>query len=295
MKYFLTLCNLLVCVMAPGPITDYCFLTCHYSYFTTHIVCNRLHSCPKPKKCEMYEANKQWREIMLHILNDARNGAANGSKKFNFGNTGAKNMYALSYDIELEYIITCVLNDCNPGPWDGCLQTIRFTPYGFGIIWYALCEFDMTLWRSITKFPDGEIISFNSETDEGIRNPLKYGDKFHHFKVLYAWNAKYVGCTAVKRQKEKETQISCLIGPGIDKKGDIIYKVAKHPNEIASECEEGRNRKYPALCGNIDEVSAEEMWSNLNITFNSSRKVFHVDNLCRSIMIYLFICTLFEI
>ncbi|KAK9892783.1 hypothetical protein WA026_021974 [Henosepilachna vigintioctopunctata] len=293
MKFLLTLCNLLICVMASGPTTDYCFLDCPHSVYDIHVVCSRLHSCPKPKKCVMHEANKQWREIMLNIVNDARNGAANGSKRFTFENTGAKKMYALSYDMELEYIITCEINDCDKPSPDGCYQTIRFTPFRFGILWKPQQKFDMDLWRSVIILPEDEEMRYNARTDEGVKQKYKNRNLYHLFNVLYSWNAKYVGCGAVNLPGE--TYLVCLIGPVINNIDDVIYKVAKHRNEIASECEEGRNRKYPALCGNIDEVPAEEMWSNRNITFNSSRNIFCVDELCKSIMIFMFICSLFEI
>ncbi|KAK9892715.1 hypothetical protein WA026_021577 [Henosepilachna vigintioctopunctata] len=78
------------------------------------------------------------RQTMLDIFNDARNAVANGTKKFDFGNTGAKRMNALSYDMELEYLVTCHLNQCDSKyRLEGCHDSSCFWGWGnyeaFGI------------------------------------------------------------------------------------------------------------------------------------------------------------------
>ncbi|KAK9892804.1 hypothetical protein WA026_021996 [Henosepilachna vigintioctopunctata] len=137
----------------------------------------------------------------------------------------------------------------------------------------------MELWRSILKYHENGTDKFNRQTDKGI----KYANDNELFSALYAWNAKYAGCSSVKRYNW--TTVLCLVCPGIDRKADIVFEVAKHPNAIASECDEARNRKYPSMCGKIEEKLAEKIWSHLNITFSSAENMFCVDISCKIIMI----------
>ncbi|KAK9891668.1 hypothetical protein WA026_015635 [Henosepilachna vigintioctopunctata] len=278
MEILFTLCNIIVFVIAGGPKVDYCFVQCTNSYANVHLVCQRLHSCPKPKQCVEYQAKKSWRQHMLNLLNDVRNAAANGSTKLGFGNTGAKNMHALTYDMELEYIGTCYLNQCGPSRL-GCLDSVRFPAYTMSAGTRGL-EFDNNLWNSLIWNSGTLKYSFRKKN-----NAVLYENKNYVWNTLYFWEAQYVGCAAAK--KKGITWILCLFGPMHYKVGGEVFKVAKHSGEIASQCEDGRNKKYPALCGKIGDVPAGEMWTHLKITASSS------NNVCKINMILIICSVLF--
>ncbi|KAK9891669.1 hypothetical protein WA026_015636 [Henosepilachna vigintioctopunctata] len=271
MEILFTLCNIIVFVIAAGPKVDYCFVQCTNSYANVHLVCQRLHSCPKPKQCVEYQAKKSWRQHMLNLLNDVRNAAANGSAKLGFENTGAKNMNALSYDMELEYIVTCYINQCNVAFMLGCLDSVRFPAYDIFAGSRGL-EFDNNLWNSLIW--NSETTKYSFRQSHGA---VVYEIRNNVWNTLYFWEVQYVGCAAAK--KNGITWIQCLFGPMHYKVGGEVYKVAKHPGEIASQCEDGRNKRYPALCGKIDDVPSGEMWTHLKITPSSS------NNICKINMI----------
>ncbi|KAK9892340.1 hypothetical protein WA026_019794 [Henosepilachna vigintioctopunctata] len=284
MNVLFTLCILVVHVIAPA---DYCFIKCANNLSDIHVICKRLHSCTVPKHCKEYEANKNWRQLMLNIVNDARNGVANGSKKFNYDNTGAKNMHALSYDMELEYLITCYLNQCRRPRLGGCLDSVKF-PAHHGTVEFRGADFGQALWNRVIESFDDYTISHTTS------NVVLYHHFYHNWCSLYFWEARLVGCASII--VEGFAAVSCTFGPvHISVPGDVpVYRIAKYPGEIASECEEGRNKKYPALCGNIDEVPAGKMWSRLNITNTSSKNEFR-SNIFNIIMILMGVRTIFKI
>ncbi|KAK9892360.1 hypothetical protein WA026_019813 [Henosepilachna vigintioctopunctata] len=292
MNALVFLCNLIVFVIAPGPKTDYCFINCLGPY-NVHLICQIFHRCPKPKKnCVQYQADQSWRRTVLDVINDARNAAANGSNQFEIGSTGSKNMNAVSYDMELEFLISCTSTTCViPDDLEGCMDSTRFPVWWTGFSYKPKKSFGLDFWKSIiyaAEFHHGGI-EYNAQRDEGV----KYAPKFHHWSTIYFWRAKYVGCTAILGPNW--SHMLCAFGPVYMKTGDIVYKVAKSRNEIASECEEGRNTRYPALCGNIDEVPTGEMWTHFNITTNSSQnRVFPYDS-CNIILVLIIFWCLLEI
>ncbi|KAK9892774.1 hypothetical protein WA026_021965 [Henosepilachna vigintioctopunctata] len=259
LKFLFVVEYLTIPVLTNGPRTDYCFVECQRERNLTHTVCKRLHECGPIKGCIAIESDENFRSHILHQHNEIRNSIANGSEKGPYGNTGAKNMFALSYDIELEYIAACSVNLCAGPHDDWCNDSERFPVgknqvLGKNVNWTvrAVPEF----YKRIVYFTDADEIN----EYKPVRPDLRYIESF--LRLVWA-ETRFVGCARSRRDTEDgESMLACLYGPAFYIKGRPVYKMAKMPFEIASECETGRNKEYSALCGNINTVPKDISWVN---------------------------------
>ncbi|KAL3270760.1 hypothetical protein HHI36_021285 [Cryptolaemus montrouzieri] len=242
--------------------TDYCKLPCNKEI---HTVCYRKHKCGLVKGCESIKQNLAFREHMLHAHNDVRNQIASGEEKGSYGNTGATNMLALSYDLELEYIASCWAHMCKTLEHDKCRSTKRWSA-GQNIFWgYNANETEAAVkgwFGEIKDFTDAKWLEKLSRPGDPGGYPNDQKQRGHFTQVVWA-ATQYIGCARVRYGKDnKETQLICNYGPAGNVLGASIYKMAADESEIASECGGDKNDVYTSLCGSIEPVPSDEPWAS---------------------------------
>lgn len=119
---YLFLLFLPVCISS-GPTTDYCTIKCRYE---RHTVCKRRNQCGPVKGCTPIEPTVEFRQFMVKEHNELRNKIASGADGSQYSNKGAKNMNAVSYDMEMEYIAQCWANLCHTLEHDTCRNSKRY-------------------------------------------------------------------------------------------------------------------------------------------------------------------------
>ncbi|KAK9892778.1 hypothetical protein WA026_021969 [Henosepilachna vigintioctopunctata] len=242
-----------------GPTSNYCNIRCKESPNAKHEVCARSYKCNSQKNCTEIEADDKFRKAVLSAHNDARNRIADGTlKSGRFPNSGAKNMHVLSYDLELEYITSCAINTCKTLQYNACYDSERFT---VGINFDIVYTKDMSfLWSSAIENFKNQI--GNVRSSRYIEEYEFDEDGFRESFIRLAWaETKYIGCSAVMDKSGKTGGIfACSYAPANYRKGSSVYSLAKSSNEIASECKDGKNKKYHALCGQIESTPSDLMW-----------------------------------
>ncbi|KAK9892786.1 hypothetical protein WA026_021977 [Henosepilachna vigintioctopunctata] len=240
---------------------DYCSINCRDH---VHSVCQRKHQCGPINGCITIESDVAFREHMVKAHNEFRNKIASGSMKGPYGNMGATNMKAISYDLELEYIATCWNNVCNQLKHDDCRDTDRFM-VGQNIWW------GMGMNETSSAVPDwfNEIQYFTDPNWLARFSDSNYpndGNQRGHFTQIIWADTQYIGCSRVRFGQSRETQLICNYGPSGNVIGMPIYKMADDASKIAKDCPDGVNSKYSALCGSIDPIPTSKSASgNLQI------------------------------
>ncbi|KAL3287024.1 hypothetical protein HHI36_001510 [Cryptolaemus montrouzieri] len=277
-KYTLLFFNYLVLLFhfCSSDLSDFCKIDCAAGGTSfIHTVCKRKYECGVESDCQEIQSNYEFREYILRSHNELRNLVANGSniKKYNhFKNTGAKNMNALNYDLELEYIARCWVNTCVRSDHDECRDVDRFY-VGQNIYWGQRSDIIRTMTQtSVTAWFDE--IKFITDEDWIRKYPGKSGDnpfpidgnKRGHVTQLMWADTKYLGCSRVRFKKnDRQGTLICNYGPSGNMIGLPIYKLAENEHDIASECEV-KNEDFPALCGEIEPVPDAEYTAVSSIT-----------------------------
>ncbi|KAK9892781.1 hypothetical protein WA026_021972 [Henosepilachna vigintioctopunctata] len=228
-----------------SPTTDYCRVEC--PQYTTHSVCQRRNNCEPIRGCVAIQSDDAFREHMVKAHNELRNNIANGSIKGPYGNIGATNMNAISYDLELEFIASCWNNACYQLKHDDCRNTDRFWVgqniwWGMGVNETIMAVSDW--FNEIQYFLNPNWLkSFMDVNYPNDGNPMG-----HFTQVIWA-ETKYIGCSRVRYgPNSRETQIICNYGPAGNVIGMSIYKMAEDSSKIANDCSNGVNEHYTSLC-----------------------------------------------
>ncbi|KAK9880542.1 hypothetical protein WA026_011779 [Henosepilachna vigintioctopunctata] len=278
-RFLLIIWHYIISVRAEGPSADYCFLQCKDRVDSIHKVCKRLHRCNvNTNKCKEYNIDENFRKKILDLHNKARNELANGDVRGSYGNTGAKNMNALSYDLELEYFSSCVANDCKTlNKLDGCLNSQRFPAHASSAMIYN-AKFGDSFWNDAMNDIKSSMNYIGSVNYIHGFNYEAASDDLSFYNLYWA-DAKYVGCTAILYKSSDKTGIlQCTYAPVEYKEGSPVYKMATSTSEIASECREGKNKDYSSLCGVVQPIPKGKMWTLLNSTNdnNLSKKMYSI-------------------
>ncbi|KAK9887477.1 hypothetical protein WA026_022825 [Henosepilachna vigintioctopunctata] len=243
-----------------GPNTDYCKLQCPPG--TSHTVCDRKNRCGVIAPCKVLESTVAFRKHMLDVHNQRRDDVASGKEKGPYNNPGAKNMNALSYDMELEYLASCWNNKCNKiFEHDTCRSSKRWV---VGQNMYISTNKNATAeaipkWFDEIKF----ITDANWLKNFNDNNFPKDGNQRGHFTQLIWGNVEYIGCSMVlKNEYKKIIQLICNYGPAGNFLDTSVYQFASNPSEIASMCKDGKkNSQFTSLCGDIKPIPTEPMWA----------------------------------
>lgn len=109
-------------VSSPEKIQNvYCKLWCA----STDRACQTNGTCMPVQNCQPLPLSLKLRKMILHRHNLLRSKIATGKERKN-GNSRASNMFALSYDSELEFKAQCALNTCELDQ-DLCVATSKYT------------------------------------------------------------------------------------------------------------------------------------------------------------------------
>ncbi|KAK9887478.1 hypothetical protein WA026_022826 [Henosepilachna vigintioctopunctata] len=254
---------------SPARRINYCKIDCTKG--TVHVVCERNYKCGPVDPCKVVNSDVNFRKYILHAHNQARNDIASGKIAGGYNNTGAKDMNAISYDMELEYMAACWNNACK-GNRDSCRDTKRFKVSqnvwtAANVTTEAVPEW---LGRAELLTDANWLAKFDTKnfpTDE------EGGGQF----TQLVWAAtKYLGCSLVAiNNGSRLTRILCNYAPAGNMLAGTVYQIAEDPTEIASLCEKGRkNSEYTSLCGSIEPVPTDPMWSGASQLLSISLSVY---------------------
>ncbi|XP_045482436.1 GLIPR1-like protein 1 [Harmonia axyridis] len=168
-------------------------------------------------------------------------------------------MNALVYDNELEYIARCWVNTCHEGGHDECRDVSRF-PVGQNIYWGSTAQRPdfMTEEAVFLWFDELEYMTDVSwiHAFPGLAGLPQDGNQRGHFLQVVWAETRYVGCARVMKKNGKDGMLICNYGPTGNYVSDPVYRMARDPSDIASECTV-RNRVWTALCGDVASPSEE--------------------------------------
>ncbi|XP_044763287.1 venom allergen 5-like [Coccinella septempunctata] len=257
-------------LVSSGPSFNYCSLKCRGDI---HTVCARRHRCGPVSGCNPIEPTVEFREFMVKEHNELRNKIASGSDGSQYSNKGAKNMNAVSYDLELEYIAQCWANVCHTLEHDKCRNSKRF-PCGQNIYWGSNSNETKDAVRAwygeIQYMTNPAWIDKLARPGEPNAYPNDKKMRGHFTQVVWA-KTKYIGCARVRYGKNNiESQLICNYGPAGNFVGESIYKMAGDHSQIASECKDGKNSEYGSLCGRIEPVPTEKGWARAEKSASNS-------------------------
>lgn len=244
-------------VVTCGPTTNYCTITCRRE---KHTVCKRRHNCSPVKGCQYIEPTVEFRELMVKQHNELRNKIASGGDGSQYGNKGAKNMNAVSYDMEMEYIAQCWANTCRTLEHDKCRSSKRFS-CGQNIYWGSNTNettHGVQAWYNEIQYMTNPAWIDKLDPNSYPNDKKQRG----HFTQLIWADNKYIGCARVRYGKDhRQTQLICNYGPAGNVLGQSIYKMAGDSSQIATQCKGGRNSEYSSLCGKIEPIPTEKCWA----------------------------------
>lgn len=108
---FLIIFNLIESISIEKIIKLYCeFVKCDEN---RNVVCETSGTCtPSSENCFQLQLDMSLRKFILHKINTFRSKMATGQDT-RYGNSQAANMFAVSYDSELEFVSQCSANNCN--------------------------------------------------------------------------------------------------------------------------------------------------------------------------------------
>ncbi|CAG9859097.1 unnamed protein product, partial [Phyllotreta striolata] len=230
---------------------DYCELSCNG---IPNTVCKRKdYNCgPGPKcgsKFKIIKLTDAQKQLIVDQHNTFRNMVAIGEERR--GDPGPQpssaQMYALSYNGELEYVVQCWLNSCEFAH-DECRRTKNFTYVGQNLALYQTTSrtdrVNITgqIKKMITNWYD-EVVDYPSNWTH-FALP-ESGKMIGHYTQLVWGRTKKIGCAMVRYKKGKWNvfYFGCNYGPG----GNILHRIVYENGPPAYNCRE-EDPYYEGLC-----------------------------------------------